>query len=287
MTHNFRPQFIDCHAHLNFSAYDSDREEVLKRTLEGNTWIVNVGTKQKTSENAVALAENREGVYAIIGLHPIHVNPSFHDKEELGGEGEPFKSKGEDFDFEFYKKLASHPKVVAIGECGLDYYRLKIEDSKFGDFEKKRQEYAFRKQIELAIEIDKPLMIHCRNAYRETLDILSSYFKIHGSRLRGNFHFFAGTIEEEKEILDLGFNVSFTGVITFAQDYEEKIKFAPLDRILSETDCPYVSPAPHRGKRNEPLYVKHVALAIARIKNEDASKIQNQLVENAFKLFKL
>lgn len=289
-----RPDFIDCHAHVNFSAFDADRDDVLRRTIKHKTWMVNVGTKQETSLSAVELTKGREGVYAIVGLHPVHVNVSFHDKEELGGEGKPFTSKGEDFDKDFYKKLASDPKVVGIGECGLDFYREQ------GAEELKRQETAFRGQIELALETGKPLMLHVRNAYKEALAILKEYKKDAGEKLKGNFHFFAGTEDIASEILDLGFGMSFTGVITFpprlaersrgeagAKDYEPLVRYVPLDRMLSETDCPYVAPVPYRGKRNEPLYVSEVVRAIATIRDENPEEVQKQLVENAFQLFSL
>jgi TatD DNase family protein len=130
-------------------------------------------------------------------------------------------------------------------------------------------------------------MIHCRNAYSETLKILSKKKIVFGDKLRGNFHFFSGNLAEAQEILDLGFNFSFTGVITFAKDYEELVKFAPLERIFSETDCPYVTPAPYRGKRNEPFYVSEIAKKIAEIKGLDEVEVSRILVQNAMTFFKL
>jgi len=273
-------KYIDIHSHINFAAYDEDRNEVIKRTLENDTWIINVGTKTETSEYAVKLAEEfDEGVYAIVGLHPIHSNKSFHDKEELGSEGKPFNSSGENFDYEFYKKLVAHPKVVGIGECGLDYFRT------LDPAERDKQKSVFRQQVELAIEFDKPLMIHCREAYEDVLEILNEYKLDAGEKLRGNVHFFAGSLEIAKQFLDLGFTMSFTGVITFAKDYEELVKFVPMDKIMSETDCPYVTPAPHRGKRNEPIYVQEVAKKIAEIKELNEEEVREKLVENARKFW--
>ncbi len=283
------PYFFDIHTHANFVAFDADRDEVVKRALEAGVWMNVVGTQKDTSRAAVRLSEKyKEGMYATVGLHPIHSDKSFHDTKELGEGGKEFTSRGEVFDPAFYRELAGHPKVVAIGECGLDYYRLKIEDTS-GKEEIEKQEIAFRKQIELAVEVKKPLMLHLRNgsgrsAYREALSILTSYNLNHGSA-PGDLHFFAGSIDEAKPFLDLGFSFSFTGVITFARDYDEIIKYLPLDRILSETDAPYVTPAPHRGKRNEPRYVVEVVRAIAGIKSipeEEATKV---LFQNACKLF--
>jgi len=226
-----KPQFIDVHSHVNFSDYDSDREDVIKRALDANVWMINVGVGKEESKSAVMLGEKyKEGLYAIVGQHPT--------SEEI-------------FDKDFYRNLAKSKKVVGIGECGLDFFppSHKATADK-PNYEK--QVAAFRGQIEFAIELDLPLMIHCREAYDEALTILNEYKKTAGDKLRGDFHFFAGDIETAQKILDLGFNISFTGVITFARDYEKLVKYVPLDRMMSETDCPYVTPVPNRGKRNEP-----------------------------------
>lgn len=275
------PDYIDIHSHLNFAAYDQDREEVIKRALDNNVWMINVGTQKDTSKSAVELAEKYEkGVYAIVGIHPIHTDKSFHDEKELGAGNKEFTSRGEIVDENYYRELLNHPKVVGIGECGLDYYRATAESEK-------KQKEAFSAQIVLANEVDKPLMLHVRNgsdrsAYREALEILKSEAKV-----SGNFHFFAGNLEEAKEILDAGFNLSFTGVITFTRDYDEVIKYAPLDRIMSETDCPYVSPEPYRGKRNEPLFVQEVVKKIAEIRGADFEEVRAALVQNALDFFGL
>ena len=277
-----KPQFIDAHSHVNFSAFDADREETIKRAQEAGVWVINVGTQKDTSKSAVELAEKySEGVYAIIGLHPIHTSVSHHDKEELSEEAKAFNSREEIFDKDFYRNLAKSKKVVGIGECGLDFFGKPEKDVR------EKQETAFRGQIELAIELDLPLMIHCREAYSDALVILNEYKKIAGDKLRGDFHFFAGDIETAQKILDLGFNISFTGVITFARDYEKLVKYVPLGRMMSETDCPYVTPVPNRGKRNEPANVRDVVGKIARIRGEDSEKVRVELLENALKFFKL
>jgi len=182
------PRFFDIHSHTNFAAFDGDRDLALKRAFEAGVFMNVVGTQKDTSKVAVELAEKYNGVYATVGLHPIHTGKSFHDKEELGpsfaeaSEGkEGFVSRGEEFDYEYYKKLASHPKVVAIGECGLDYYRSKNYELGIMNGGQKRQEETFRRQIELAIEVKKPLMLHIRNgdnrsAYNDAFSILNSYF---------------------------------------------------------------------------------------------------------------
>lgn len=279
-----KPQHIDIHAHVQFKAYDEDRADVIRRSLDAETWMINVGTKLDTSAQAVELCDAYpEGVYAIVGLHPIHTSESFHDKDEIGEEGVPFRSHEEVFDTAAYRALAVHPKVVAIGECGLDFFRPVGDRSAY----EARQRQAFAAQIALAAELDKPLMIHCRDAYPETLAMLTEARATYGERVRGNFHFFAGTIEQAQEILDLGFTMSFTGVITFAKEYEELVRFVPLDRMHVETDCPYVTPAPYRGKRNEPAYVCEVAKKIAEVKGEDVDVVRAQLIKNAVSFFGL
>ena len=176
------PKYIDIHSHVNFTAFDSDRDEVIRRALDNDTWVINVGTQADTSRNAVKLAHKYgEGVYAVIGLHPIHTGRSFHDTKELGDEGQEFTSRGEVFDKDVYRELLKDPKVVALGECGLDYYHLD-EDSI------KKQKEAFIAQIELANEIGKPLMLHIRNAYSDALVLLKEHAKV-----KGVVRFFIGT----------------------------------------------------------------------------------------------
>ncbi|OHA20532.1 MAG: hypothetical protein A2849_00660 [Candidatus Taylorbacteria bacterium RIFCSPHIGHO2_01_FULL_51_15] len=280
-------RYIDIHSHVNFTAFDADREEVLKRALDAGVAVINVGTQQLTSRRAIELAEQYEkGVYAIVGLHPVHTSKSFHDEKELGEGGKEFTSRSEAFEVTHYRDLAEHPKVVGIGECGLDYYRIESEALRI------KQEEAFRAQIELAISVQKPLMLHLRNgsgrsAYKDAFSILNSYFSIHNSSLKGNLHFFAGSIEEATPFLDLGYTFSFTGVITFAKEYQEVIRYLPLTSILSETDAPYVAPAPYRGTRNEPLHVREVVKAIANIRGEEEETVRVQLLQNAEQLFNI
>ncbi len=269
-------QHIDNHAHLNFTAFDADYKEVIGRAHEAGVAIINVGTQKDTSKRAIDIAhEYGEGVYAIIGLHPVHTSKSFHDEKELGEGGKAFTSRGEEFNYEYYKELAKDPKVVGIGECGLDYFRL---DSDTKEIQKK----VFEEQIRLSMEIGKPLMLHIREAYEDAIEILKKY-----PGVRGNVHFFAGTKEIAQQFLDLGFTLSFTGVITFAKEYEELVKLIPLDRMLSETDCPYVSPAPYRGKRNEPAYVVEVVKKIAEIKGLSVEEVSRELLQNSKRLFNI
>jgi TatD DNase family protein len=275
-----QPDYIDIHAHLNFAAYDADREEVVVRTLAENVHVINVGTEQATSKSAVELARMHEGLYAAIGLHPTHTAASHSDPSEFGAGNDTVAATGETFDYEYYKALAADPKVVAIGECGLDYFRLDTDTAA-------RQKAAFEAEIALANGLGKPLMLHIRNgsegnAYADALEMLRTL-----ATVRGDVHFFAGDWDTARSFLELGFTLSFTGVITFARNYDEVVRNAPLDMIMAETDCPYVAPAPFRGKRNEPLHVREVYKKIAEIRGEDEEMVRRQVVATASNLFGL
>jgi len=277
-----RPKLIDSHTHVQFAAFSGDSDKVIKRALDENIWLVNVGTQKNTSRLAVETAEKyANGVFAAVGLHPVHTEKSFHDEDELGGD-KGFTGRGEEFDYDYYQRLAENPKVVAIGECGLDFFRTdadKLPETK------KKQESAFRAQIKLAGKIKKPLMIHCRAAFPDLIKILEDYFKSGNIESPGIIHFFSGTEEEAKKLLGMGFYFTFGGVITFTRAYDGVVKMIPLERIMTETDAPYVAPAPYRGKRNEPVYVTKVAEKIAEIKNISLVAAEKQMVENAFKIF--
>src|ERR1035437_134066 len=278
------PKYIDIHSHINFKAFDEDRDAVIQRALDNDTWIINVGTQIDTSRKAVEIANQyEEGVYAIIGLHPIHTGASFHDEKELGEGGAEFTSRGEVFDKDAYRKLLENPKVVAIGECGLDYYRCTPESIE-------KQKKAFIEQIELANEFNKPLMLHIRNndedksrnAYADALELLKQY-----SKVKGVSHFFAGILEDAENFIEFGFYISFSGAITYPPrksgigcDYEEVIKNIPLEMIMTDTDSPYVAPVPYRGKRNEPFYVKEIVKKIAEIKGLSEPEVAQAIVAN-------
>lgn len=276
-------KYFDAHTHVNFVAFNDDRDAAIRRALDAGVGMNVVGTMYDTSKRAVEIAEQYEGVYATIGLHPIHTSKSFHDEKELGEGNKEFTSRGEKFDIEKYVTLGEHTKVIAIGECGLDYYRL-------DEHTKDVQTNAFIEHIEVANRLKKPLMLHIRDgqhgggesAYLDALDILKAHAKV-----KGDVHFFAGSLDVARKFLDFGFTLSFTGVVTFTHDYDEVVRFAPLDMLLSETDAPYITPVPHRGKRNEPLYVTEVVRALARIKGEDEGVVAPQLMANATRVFDL
>jgi len=253
------PKYFDIHSHLNFPDYWDDFNKVLERLEETDTHTIVVGTDLESSKIAVELAEKHEEIYACVGVHPVG-------------------NKNEHYDISKYEKLVRHPRVVAVGECGLDFYHA----DKARDYE--RQKKLFLDQLHFALDHDKPIMVHARDAYEELLEILELMKREYGTRLRGNAHFFAGSATVAQRLFDLGFSISFTGVITFTRDYDEVIKAAPLDMIMSETDAPYVAPVPYRGKRNEPSFVKEVVKKIAEIRGEDEERVRAALVNNALSM---
>jgi len=296
---------IDTHAHLNFEAFNNDWKEVAKRALDKDIWMINVGSNLETSKRAVEIAENfEEGVYAAVGLHPIHV-------------------LDENFDIGEYEKLVVHPKVVAVGEVGLDYYRLpttirpeqmkKINSErqiKTPDDIKNLQKEILKEFINLSEKFRLPLILHCRDgalnpkeirsqmlagpnrvqrglgAHHEMLDILYEFdTKSSGFDTRGVAHCFSGDWEQTLRYFNLDFLISFTGVITFAHYEGEVLKKAPLNKIMVETDCPYLTPEPHRGGRNEPVYVEYVAREVARVKGVSYEEVVEQTTNNALCLF--
>jgi TatD DNase family protein len=281
-----QPKLIDIHSHINFNAFKDDGKEIIQRTLDGGVWTILVGSQIDTSERAVWYAEQYEkGIYAAVGLHPIHLVEAYFDVNEV--QNFAFTTRHEVFDYDRYKKIAEHPKTVAIGECGLDYFRvpnLATRPPSEMDEWKIRQKDTFRQQVALAREVKKPLMIHCRNAYEDLIQILKEE---NGEDIGGDIHFFAGTWDIAKQFLDLNFNLSFTGVLTFTHDYDEVVEKAPLECLMVETDAPYVAPVPHRGKRNEPLYVEYTAKRIAEIKKLPEDRVFRQLVENTRRVFRI
>ncbi len=280
-------KYIDTHAHLNLKAFAEDFNAVANHCASEGVAVINVGTKETTSARAVELASQYKHLYAIIGLHPIQTVPGRHDEAEIGEGEQPFKSKGEVFNKEFYRGLAKGEKVVAIGECGFDYWHTELDSYAV-------QEEAFIAQIELANELKLPLMIHTRgpkpgqdsptrrSVYEDVYETLKQYAKV-----PFNVHFYAGTFVEAENFFAIGGTISFTGVITFAKDYEEVVRKAPLELIHGETDCPYVSPVPHRGKRCEPWMVQEVYKKIALIKGLDEEVVRLQLIKNAIATYKI
>jgi len=285
-------KLIDTHCHLNFGAYKDDHDEVIKRALNNDVWIINVGSQSTTSERAVNLSKKHKiGVFAAVGLHPAHLFEMQVDEQELGVN---FKSRQEKWDYNFYKNLAQNEKVVAIGEMGLDYtYNPQEIDI---EIIKNKQKEVFRKGLDLADELNLPVIIHSRDTHDDTTAILKEYIDAGRLKRRGVSHCFTSNWDDAKKYLDLGFLISFTGIITFkprpnqlaAQEkILEVVKNIPLEKCMIETDAPYLSPEPYRGKRNEPLYVEYVARKIAEIKNLDFEEVAEVTTKTAKNFFNL
>lgn len=288
--------FIDTHTHLNFAAFKDASDKVIRGCLENNIWIINVGTKYETSKKAVQMAQNYErGVYAAVGLHPIHLETGLvkikNDTEET-----EIKATEHNFNYEKYKELAQNKKVVAIGEVGLDYYWKPKTKSRFELFKQKQKE-VFLKQLDLAKELNMPLILHCRMAYDDLINILTGvdYNNCNTNvmatvlQLGGVVHCFTGTWVQAKKFLEIGFYLGFNGIIFKTIEginFKEVIKNTPLDRILLETDCPYLTPPQAEG-RNDPLNIKYIAQEVAKIKNLSYEEIARITTKNAKNLFKL
>lgn len=259
-------RYVDAHCHLQFPQYDNDREQIIEEMRGQGIAAIVVGCDLESSREAVELAEKHEHLFASVGLHPNH-------------------DEGEKFDVEQYRALAASARVVAIGECGLDYFRPTEVTGEV----KEKQKTIFTEQIVLAAELDKPLIIHARpskgtqDAYHDVIDILTEAKKQYPD-LRGDSHFFAGGVEEALAFAKLDFTVSFTAVITFARDYDAAIRAVPLESLLVETDAPFVAPASRRGQRNDPLAVPEVAAKLAEIRGEDHEIVRLTLLENTKRL---
>ncbi len=248
---------FDSHAHYNDSRFSDDVHDILSVMQENNvSYIMNACSSMDEIPYILELAEKYDFLYASVGVHP-------HEAEYMT-----------DKDIELLEDYAKHPKVKAIGEIGLDYY--------YDNSPRELQQKWFSRQIELAQKLDMPIIIHDRDAHRDCLDILNQYRGVHGV-----FHCYSGSAEMLDEVLDLGLYVAFGGTLTFkkAQRPLEAAKAAPLDRIMIETDCPYLAPEPNRGKRNSSLYIHYVAEKLAEIKNMSVSEIEKITTENAKKCF--
>lgn len=250
---------FDTHVHLNAEQYDEDLQEVIDRALaEGVTNMVVVGFDEGTIKKAMELAENYDFLYASVGWHPV-------DAIDMTEEH-----------LTWLKELASHPKVVALGEMGLDYHWDKSP--------KDIQKEVFRKQIRLAKEVKLPIIIHNRDA---TADIMTILKEENAGEVGGIMHCYSGSVETALECIDMNFYISLGGPVTFknAKKPKEVAEAIPMERLLIETDCPYLTPHPFRGKRNEPAYVKLVAEQIAELKGLTLAEVAGETAENAKKLF--
>lgn len=278
----------DTHSHLNFNAFKDDFEDVISRSLLGGVSMINVGSQYETSKRAIEIAGMyEEGVWASVGFHPIHAGKARPDIEEVDDKGktEHYRESPDFFDYNSFKNLAKSEKVVAIGETGLDYWYKPKTKTKTEEF-KNLQKEIFLKHIDLAQELNLPLILHCRMAHEDMLKILSEEIGNKGNNgPRGVIHCFTGTSEQARKYLSLGFYLGFNGII-FKLNLDETIKQVPLEKILVETDCPYLTPPQLEGRRNEPLAVKYVGEEMARIRGTSFEGVMEATTKNAQQLFK-
>lgn len=264
---------FDSHCHPQMAQYDKDRDAVIKRTLDAGVNMICVGTDLESSKQGIELAQRHDGIWATVGIHP-------NDAESI---------KGQVLSIKEYEERLEDKKVVAVGEIGLDYYRTPEKDKQ------ENQKKVFIQLLELAIKYNKPIIIHSRDAskgssgrvHSDMLDILNTRYLIHNTNRGGVAHSFTGSIDDAKEYLNRGMYLGFNGIITFARQYDEVVKYAPLEQILLETDAPFLTPEPYRGQRNEPAYVLEVAKKIAEIKNIEVNEVIEKTTKNCENLFKI
>lgn len=260
-------KYIDIHSHLNFEQFDTDREIIIQKMHEEGIATITIGTDFISSKSAIDLAEKYEHFFACVGIHPTDVLET-------------------DFDERNFQTIAQHEKVVAIGECGLDYFRDQSDELK------EKQKAVFKKHIELALAVDKPLMIHARpqkgsmDAYHDVLDIVDSYKQKH-TNLQVHFHFFAGDISVAERGLSLGATFSFDGPITFTTDYDEVIRYIPVEHLMTETDSPFAAPVPFRGKRSDPTQIVYINEKLGELKGLTPSEAATIFTKNAIRVFKI
>ena len=277
--------FIDTHSHINFDVFSNDAEQVMNRALDDDVWVILVGTDRKTSKKAINLANKyQEGVYAAVGLHPVHL-----DSGTIVGDDYKFNPRFEEFSENVYSELAKFEKTVAIGEIGLDYYHLPDGNIEIA---KKKQKEIFLAQLKIAREQDLPVIIHCREAHADMIDIIDSYRRENREmfpRMKpwGVVHCFGESEDIAWKYFHLGLMISFTGNITFGNKMDGLIRRIPSNRFMIETDAPYLTPEPFRGKRNEPILVKNIADKIAKVRNVNIARIAEITTQNARELFRI
>lgn len=263
--------------------------QVIDRTLKAGVFMITVGTQRDTSRRGLEVAQQYEGIWASVGLHPNHtVEQEFWDNDELAPEKQAtplIKTRAEIFDLEYYRELAKHPKCVGIGETGLDYYRIPANAHREQIISKQME--TVRSQFDLATDAHLPVIIHCREAYEDQAKLIREYIDEGKLAERGVIHCFTGTEAEARWFLDLGFYISFSGIVTFSKELQKVAHALPIERLLIETDSPYLTPAPDRGKRNEPWKVKYVAEKIAELKGMAVEKVAEITLENTTRMFKI
>lgn len=275
-------KLIDTHAHINFAAYKDDFSDVIKRSQKIGMGIINIGTQYSTSQQAVSIAHQYKDIWAAIGTHPINLQEKniddFDDNELLP---EEMTTVAEEVDFDKFLNLAKDNKVVAIGEIGLDYHHFKENDD-INSLKQKQQE-ALIKFIDIANEVNKPIIIHCWDAYEDLLKIL----KTHPANKKGVIHSFIGGYKTARKFINLGYAIGINGIATYSDNYKRLIREIELESVVLETDCPYLAPASIRGQRNEPIYVIEVAQFIADVLEVPLEKVFEKTTINAKRIFGL
>jgi TatD DNase family protein len=289
---------IDSHAHINFKEYDAELKDVIQRSLDNKTWLINVGSNYESSQKAIEIAENFGlGVWSAVGLHPIHLIKDIEEKTEFAGQETSFFTPQEKFDYKKYYELAkSSDKVVGLGETGLDFFRLADDIHPLAKV-KEMQINVFREFIKLAKETDLPLILHCRGEEKDSLAVYDAMLEVLELEIndwrpegnRGVIHCFGGTLDHALKFINLGFYIGFTGIVTFknAKELQQIAKEISLEKILIETDAPFLAPDPYRGQKNEPTYVRYIAQKIADLKELTFEEVEKQTFDNTCKLFKL
>lgn len=255
--------FMDVHCHIDDERYDADRDEMVERLARHGGGAITIATDLESSRRSIELSLRYPNVRACVGVYPVGIHERAHEVAELDA---LFDGPGGE-------------NIVCVGECGLDYAQSPTPE------EIAEQKRLFLDQCVIAAKRAVPVMIHCREAYADLLELVEQAKQELGDSFRFHMHFFAGDLEVARRVVELGGTLSFTGVITFAAQYDEAVRIVPLDRIMSETDAPYVAPKPHRGTRNEPVYVEHVIARIAELKGLPLEEVSTALRANARRVF--
>lgn len=278
--------FIDTHAHVQFNAYKDDGDEVVQRALDNKVALIMPSSQIDTSKRSIEYAERWDSplINAAIGLHPIHLEDIQVDSDEVGDQV-TFQTRKEVFDRSVYEPLLKSEKVVAIGEVGLDYWRKPKSKAKKQEYTE-RQKQTLIQQLDLAADYNLPVILHCRTAFDDLIDIVKNHPHHKKVKFPGVSHCFTGTLEQMEKIFELGFAIGLNGLVFKLDFVEEAVSHAPLDKILLETDAPYLSP-PGAPERNEPMYIPMIAEKIAQIKGVTLEEVEQQTTKNTVKIFGL
>ena len=295
-------ELIDTHCHLNFKNFKEDADDIIKQTLNGGIGLINIGAQYSTSRRAIDYAKKyEEGVWAVVGLHPIHIGSEQRTINNNHGAENSEQCEKEKFDYEKYLELAKNDKVVAIGEVGLDYHHFHGIDKREVAGTIELQKKVFKEFVRMSNEIQKPLAIHCWNAdkkdkelvngavaYEDVLEILDGLRVDNQMLSKGVIHSFIGNYKMANKFIERGFKIGLNGIITYSESYDRLIREVGLENIILETDAPYLTPNPlKRYSRNEPLNIKLVAQKVADVLGIDIKKVAKITTKNAKETFNI